>query len=261
MASTALTAQPAQRVAGGLAAPLGQSGAIEVHDSRLGDSALAGPAIHEDAGKWLSTFDGIYREANGDVSRIPWAHRKPCPSLIAWLNAEGSRCIRPGSRVVVVGCGLGEDAAALAERGYDVTAFDACPAAVESARRLRPEMARCFIEADLFNLPARLVHRYELVVEVHTLQSLPPQHRHALAEGMSRLLAPRGVLLAIARARDDSIPVEGLEGPPFPLTACELRDVMASCGLSPMSAVDDFVDDNSPPVRRLRGVFHKPLSR
>ncbi|HVZ93552.1 MAG TPA: class I SAM-dependent methyltransferase [Phycisphaerales bacterium] len=224
--------------------------------SSVGDATLI---LDRPAGmdEWLLKFEGIYRDAAGDHGKIPWAHKRPCPSLVSWLNAEGPKYIRPGARAAVVGCGLGEDACLLAERGYEVTAFDCCPSAIEHARKLHPEYCGMFVEADLLRLPAKLVHRFDLVVEVHTLQALPPHNRHALASGMSRLLSPRGVLVAIARGRDDSIPVDSLQGPPFPFTAKELTDLMASCGLAPVRPVDDFTDDNSPPVRRLRGAFQK----
>ena len=63
----------------------------------------------------LGRFEEIYREAGGDHTKIPWAHSRACPWLMNWLDAEGGNYVRPGARVCVVGCGLGTDAAALAE--------------------------------------------------------------------------------------------------------------------------------------------------
>jgi len=37
----------------------------------------------------------------------------------------------------------------------------------------------------------------------------------------------------------------------------ELEAAMAEAGLEPVRPLDDFMDDNRPPVRRLRGVYRR----
>lgn len=206
---------------------------------------------------WLDRFEAIYRDAAGDPARIPWAHRQPCPWLITWLNAEAPNIVRAGARAAVVGCGLGQDACLLIERGYEVTAFDACPSAIEWARTLHSEAAECFVQADLLNLPGRMLGRFDLVVEVHTLQSVPPSCRPAIADGIARLLSHRGVLVAIARGRPEGTDPESVDGPPWPLTRSELESLFADHGLCPVRPIDEFQDDSTPPVTRLRGAFRR----
>lgn len=227
---------------------------IAAHDTT--DLIALHPAHDASLDEWNAWVEEVYAHSAGDESKIPWAARRSNPALLAWLNHIAPAHIRPGSRAAVVGCGLGRDACALLDRGYEVAAFDRSPAAVELARRLHPGHEECFLVADVLDLPARMHHRFDLVVEVHTLQALPPAHRADLARGMANLLSPRGILLAIARGRDDATPLDRFTEPPYPFTAGELRSVMAEAGLVPMGAgVDDFLDDNSPPVRRLRGAF------
>ena len=181
------------------------AGTITTHNQQGPDTLPASRPAEAEA--LIEQFEAIYQEAEGDPSRIPWAHARPCPAMVAWLNAEAPCLIRPGARVAVVGCGLGNDAVLLAQRGYDVLAFDICPTAIDWAKRLHPDHASSFIVADLFDLPAKMRHRFDLVVDVHTLQSLPPTCRTEMARGMASMVCHGGHLLAICRGRDPEIPL------------------------------------------------------
>jgi len=208
-------------------------------------------ALREDAAR----FETIYRDAAGDSSAIPWHRDGANPALVTWLNVVAPSMVRCGSRVAVVGCGLGGDARELIKRGYDVTAFDVSPTAVEWAKRLDPDHARDYHVADLFDLPPSWRRRYDLVVECLTLQSLRPSRRDVGLEAMSTLLTPHGTLLAIALACDE--PVDEADGPPWPLTRRELLDAASTAGLAPAGSVDEFLDDAEPPRPRLRAVFRR----
>lgn len=199
--------------------------------------------------------DLVYRSAGADPANVPWADGKPNPALTSWLNAEAAGRVRPGSRVVVVGCGLGDDVVELINRGYDATGFDVSPAAIEWARRRFPDHAGAFCVADLFALPSRFRHRFELVAEAYTLQSIDPAAREHAAAAIATLLCPRGTLVAVARGRDEADPAEPAQGPPWPLTPAELTGLFEATGLKPARPLDDFLDDETPPKRRLRGVF------
>ena len=150
-------------------------------------------------------FDAMYREAHGDASQIPWCDGRANPALVAWLNHVAPQLVRCGSRVAVVGCGLGDDARAIAARGYDVTAFDCSETAIEWARHIDPENADMYQVADLFDFPPRWRHRFDLVVEIYTFQSLPPSMWAEAMGAMSELMGPHGHLLVIARGTHESI--------------------------------------------------------
>ncbi len=208
----------------------------------------------------IQAFNEIYTEAAGDHTQIPWAHGKPNPTLVRWLDEVGSCIIRPGARVVVVGSGLGDDVAFLAERGYEVVGFDAASAAVESAKQRHPELSRTFMEADLFDLPGRLLGRHDLVVEIHTIQALPMDCRPEVAAAITSLLNHHGILFLSSRTRPDDVPPEAAEGPPWEPTPDEMRTLMADAGLEAASDAGGFEvyhDDNDPPVRRIRAAFRR----
>lgn len=72
----------------------------------------------------LSTFEEAYSNQSA-----PWVIGEPQPAVVA-LEQKGLI----GGAVLDVGCGTGENAVHLAERGHDVTACDFSPHAVEKAR-------------------------------------------------------------------------------------------------------------------------------
>jgi hypothetical protein len=75
-----------------------------------------------------------------------------------------------------------------------------------------------------------------------------------VATGIASLARPHGVVLAVCRGRDQGDP---LDGPPFALTCAELTALFAGQGFTPVRAVDDFEDEESPPKRRLRAAFKR----
>ena len=67
-------------------------------------------------------FDVLYSEAQGDAGQIPWARLTTHPYLQEWLDISQPQ--GEGHTALVIGCGLGDDAEALAKLGFQVTAFD-----------------------------------------------------------------------------------------------------------------------------------------
>ena len=200
-------------------------------------------------------FEAIYSDAAGDIARIPWANGTSSPALVNWLNAVAPSLVRCGARVAVVGCGLGEDARELLRRGYDVTAFDCSDTAVQWARRSDPVNANSYVNADLFDPPPRWRHRFDLVTEVNTLTALTPDLRSRAMGAIADLVSPHGHLLVIGRGAEKPVEVEA--GPPWALTEQELLDAAASASLHLDGQVSSFMDDEDPPVHRLRAVFRR----
>lgn len=211
-----------------------------------GQAQTAGPA---------QFFETIYREAAGDSARVPWARARANPSLVSWLNAEAAGRLRPGARAVVVGCGLGDDVLELVNRGYDASGFDLSPTAIEWARRRFPDLGDAFFAADALAMPTRYRHRFDLVIEAYTLQSVDPSLREPLAAAIADLACPRGLIVGIARGRDEGQLLESVQGPPFPFTPAEFAGLFEVRGWRPTRPLDDFLDEEEPPQRRLRGAF------
>jgi SAM-dependent methyltransferase len=197
----------------------------------------------------LSWFDALYQAAAGQPGVIPWADLRPNPHLVEWLrNAE-----LPPRRALVIGCGLGDDAEFLASLGWSVVAFDISAEAIRWARQRFPESKVEYQVVDLFAAPTNWHHQFDLVVEVYTLQVLPPALRTRAIPLIADWVAPAGLLCLIARGRDESDPPGQM---PWPLTRQEVRlfeDADLNCEL-----FDDYMDPQEQTVRRFRAIFRRP---
>lgn len=156
-------------------------------------------------------FDEMYARAGRDDRGVPWQHalsRRLIGEWHAGFDADAHE------RALVVAAGLGDDAAALADRGLDVVAFDAAPTAVEWARERHPDAAVDWRVADLFDPPAEWQGAFDLVVEVFTVQSIEPARQEAAAETVRGFVGPGGTLVVVALVHDGRAEPQG---PPWPL--------------------------------------------
>jgi 2-polyprenyl-3-methyl-5-hydroxy-6-metoxy-1,4-benzoquinol methylase len=176
--------------------------------------AAPGAFTDDPAGRkaWFGT---VYSLAEGDPAAIPWADLAAKPALVDWLQAHPGL----GRRALDVGCGLGDNAEALAAAGWLTSAFDIAEAAVVWAKRRFPDTTVDYRCADLFEPPAEWRDGFDLVHECFTLQAMAGPLRTAAFAAVASLVAPGGTLLVIARSRAESEPVGQ---PPWPLAPSEL---------------------------------------
>jgi len=200
-----------------------------------------------DATGW---FDELYALADGDTQLIPWADLCVNPNLAPWLDAQPPA---QNKRALVVGCGLGDDAEHLAERGYRVTAFDIAPKAIAWCHRRFTSSPVDYQVVDALQLPGAWHGQFQLIVEIYTLQALPPELRQRVSENLAACLAPGGKLLIVARARDEHEDAGTL---PWPLTVRDFEP-FAAAGLRTTS-FEDYLDNEDPPTRRFRVVLERP---
>lgn len=193
-------------------------------------------------------FDAVYTLADGDAAKVPWANLAPHPLLSEWLNAVGATM--NGVRALDIGCGLGDNAEALAAAGCVTSAFDLAPSAVEWAQRRFPASRVEYRAADLFELPPEWRGAFTLAHECYTLQALPEEMIAPAAAAIAGALHPGGLALVIARSRpEDSERV----GPPWPLTRSNLAAFEAA-GLREI-AIEERVSEDRP---HWRALFVKP---
>lgn len=173
-----------------------------------------------DAGDPAGWFEPVYAAARGKADRVPWVHGSGSahPYVRGWL--DDPVVSPPGSRAVVVGAGLGDDAALLAERGYEVVAFDISETAIAWARRRHGTPVDWRV-ANLVDLPDDF-GTFDLVVEVATVAYLPGVVRDAAMHAIGTLARPDAVAVTIGPLKTSADVTEPWDGPPWPQVPSEL---------------------------------------
>ncbi len=194
----------------------------------------------------------LYAQAGGDERLIPWADMVVNPGLVEWLARK--EIVRGGRKCITIGCGLGDDAEAMARLGFEVVAFDISPTAIEWCRARFPGSRVHYCVADLFASPESWNVAFDFVLESYTLQVLPPDLRSRAMECMARGVARGGTLLVLARGRDSEDDPGSM---PWPLTRDEL-DHFRRAGLAEI-AFEDYLDREDLPVRRFRVEYRREI--
>ena len=195
-------------------------------------------------------FEVLYADAGGDASQVPWAKLAPHPYLKEWLSLrqpEGK-----GHSALVIGCGLGDDAQALSELDFQVTAFDISPTAIAWCKQRFPDSTVNYAIADLLTLPPQWQNTFDLVIESRNIQALPLNVRSQAIESVGSMVASMGTLLVITRFREQEAPPSG---PPWPLSASELAQ-FSQMGLQEIQKVT-FLQSEQPEVQQLWIEYHK----
>ena len=146
-------------------------------------------------------FDSIYKSANGDHTKVFWADLEPSPYLVSWL--EKNPINKPSKRACVIGCGVGDDAEALSEFGFEVTAFDISVTAIELCKNRYKDTKVNYVVADLFDYPKEWSKSFDVVYECNTIQVLPGDYRVKARIAMSSLICKDGYILVSCRSRNE----------------------------------------------------------
>ena len=188
-------------------------------------------------------FDALYREAEGNNEKIPWADLEPNKFLVRY--AEQTELQGNNRTALVVGCGLGDDARFLHDLGFNVTAFDISKTAIEWARKIHSDTDIKFFTADLFDPPNEWFQAFEYVLEVYTIQPLPLEIRPQVIDAIANFVKFDGKLLIVTRGREtDEIPTEL----PWALSKKDLSRFDEN-HLQEISFVE-MLGDEEPPIRR-----------
>ena len=171
--------------------------------------------------KTSELFEEMYKKHENNHENIPWARKDVNPLLQTYLeNGEEHR-----GKALVIGCGLGDDAYALDNAGYDVVAIDISQTALDVAQKRFADSNIFFEKQDIFHMPQKYHENFDFVFEALTIQSLPLEFREKMINAVVNTVAKEGKLLVVAHQHNGNN-----DGPPWSLTHEEIsffkRDTM-----------------------------------
>ena len=124
----------------------------------------------------------------------------------------------PKSRILVLGCGEGHDAALFAQAGHVVTAVDFSKESITRGKEKYGDIEKLhFHEMDIFHIPQEWNHSFDVVVEHTCFCAIPPDKRTELVKIWRRMLHEEGQLLSVF------FTMEKRSGPPYGATEWEIR--------------------------------------
>jgi SAM-dependent methyltransferase len=146
----------------------------------------------------------------------PWDIGRPQPAIEAL--ADGGEIVGP---VLDVGCGTGENALFLAERGFEVVGVDAVSVAIAAARRKAAArgLPALFLVHDALALPG-LERRFGTVIDSGLFHTFDDDERPRFAASLADVLLPGGRYILLCFSE-----LELREGGPRRVTQGEIREV------------------------------------
>ena len=136
-------------------------------------------------GSTAARWDQTYRS-----SRPPWDIGRPQPAFVQL--ADAGELVAP---VLDCGCGTGEHALMVAERGIDVVGVDFAPAAIEAARQKAQERELHveFQVADALDL-GKLERQFRTVIDSGVFHTFSDSERGTYVGSLGTVLEPGGVV-------------------------------------------------------------------
>lgn len=150
------------------------------------------------------------------AERTPWDLHGVPQALHAFIRRMATR-----GRVLIPGCGSGYEVRAFHHAGYDVSAIDFSPVAIEQAQRVLGPLASKvqlgdFFSHDLGERP------FDLIYERTFLCSMPPARWPDYAARVAQLLVPGGQLVGIFLYGTPADP------PPFPMSDAQAAELFST---------------------------------
>lgn len=197
--------------------------------------------------------DSIYTNAQGDYKAVFWADLEPSPYLVQWLKNNKKDLKK--KKAIVIGCGVGDDAEALSDYGYEVIGFDISPEAISLCKKRYPNTKVNYLVADLFDYDKKWLRNFDVVYECNTIQILPGKYRIKARKAISNLVSKNGYALVSCRSRKKN---EKEDEIPLPLDYDEINKFVTEDKLKEIS-FKAYNDSQIPSVPHFFAVYKKEI--
>jgi cyclopropane fatty-acyl-phospholipid synthase-like methyltransferase len=151
-----------------------------------------------------------------DEDDLGWDLGQVAPPFIKLFE---SKTILPG-KTLIPGCGRGHEVIYLAENGFEVTAVDYSPGAVNHLKSTVQERnLKCeVLHLDFFGIDSSHNGVYDLLIEQTFFCAISPEQRSSYVSTVARALKKRGMLAGLFYNTGEE---EG--GPPFNTTREDIK--------------------------------------
>ncbi len=139
----------------------------------------------------IKRFENIYDKA-GQAGRLPWNHTTPTHFLGDIIEKRD----KPG-RALDIGCGSGVDSVFLAGKGWNVTAIDFVPQAMDMTKKRAIEADVTLNQEQADILTWEPGQRFDLVLDAGVLHNMPRASIKPYREKILEWLAPEGIFVLV----------------------------------------------------------------
>lgn len=145
-------------------------------------------------------MDEVYK--NMSLEEVPWNMETPPEPLVGLVN---SGKVQP-CKAIDLGCGVGNYAVYLAERGFEVTGVDFSQTAIKIARESASRKGvKCnFFVADVVDELDSVNQTWDFVYGWGLLHHILPEQRQKYVENVRRILNPSGRYLSVCFSQEDT---------------------------------------------------------
>lgn len=126
----------------------------------------------------------------------------------------------PG-KIAIIGCAVCHEIIQFAKTNYLVTVISPAMSVIEQTRKKARKQSVSIetVYADLFNLPGKLLHKFDYLIEYSFCTEIQPENQIEYFDNIQKLIKPGGYLIVFLHEGLDSVST-----PPFPVDRVKLEN-------------------------------------